>query len=225
MRRIRETPPCDRPREKLYKNGPTYLTDVELVVLLLGSGVKGFDVFAIAEEVREFLEENVLLLKKDFSAFMQGLTRIRGLGRAKAALFAACCELCSRLHSKKTQTIKNACDIYPFLSYLSSKRQEHFVCVHLNGANRVVSSKTVTIGLVDQALVHPREVFSDAVKEKASKIIVAHNHPAGGLLPSNEDISVTRNLSRAGELLGIALLDHLIIGDDGYFSFKEEGLL
>ncbi len=225
MRRIRETPTCDRPREKLYRNGPAYLTDVELVVLLLGSGVKGFDVFAIAEKAREFLEENALLLKEDFSAFMQGLIGIRGLGKAKAALFAACCELCSRLHSKKTQTIKSAADIYPFLSYLSAKRQEHFVCVHLNGANRVVSCRTVTIGLVDQALVHPREVFSDAVKEKASKIIVAHNHPAGGLFPSDEDISVTRNLNRAGELLGIALLDHLIIGGDGYFSFREEGLL
>jgi len=225
MRRIRETPVCDRPREKLYRNGPAYLTDVELIVLLLGSGVKGFDVFEIAEEVRSFLEEHALLLKNDFSEFMRGLIRIRGLGRAKAALFAACCELCTRLHGRKTQTIKSAGDIYPFLSYLSSKRQEHFVCVHLNGANRVVSSRIVTIGLVDQALVHPREVFSDAVKEKASKIIVAHNHPAGGLMPSDEDISVTRNLNRAGELLGIALLDHLIIGDDGYFSFREEGLL
>jgi len=225
MRRIREAPVCDKPREKLYRNGPAYLTDVELIVLLLGSGVKGFDVFEIAEEVRSFLEEHALLLKNDFSEFMRGLIRIRGLGRAKAALFVACCELCTRLHGRKTQTIKSAGDIYPFLSYLSSKRQEHFVCVHLNGANRVVSSRIVTIGLVDQALVHPREVFSDAVKEKASKIIVAHNHPAGGLMPSDEDISVTRNLNRAGELLGIALLDHLIIGDDGYFSFREEGLL
>ena len=97
--------------------------------------------------------------------------------------------------------------------------------IHLNGANRVMSSRIVTIGLIDQALVHPREVFSEAVREKAAKVIVAHNHPAGVLYPSDEDIAITKNLLRAADILGILLLDHIILAEEGYFSFREEGLL
>jgi len=225
MNRIKETPVWDRPREKLFKNGPSYLTDEELITVILGSGTKENDVFDISKKVFKYLEENLPALHEDFSSFLKGLLNIKGLGAAKASLFAASHELASRLISKKNHVIKSARDILPFISYLYSKSQEYFICIHLNGANRVVSNRVVTIGLIDQALVHPREVFSEAVREKAAKVIVAHNHPAGALLPSDEDIAITKNLEKAAEILGITLLDHIIIAEDGYFSFREEGLL
>jgi len=225
MNRIKEIPVWDRPREKLFKNGPSYLTGEELVSVLIGSGTRGSDVSSLSKKVFSYLEENLLMLGENPSLFLKGLLRIKGLGAAKAAMFAASYELVSRLINRKIQVIRNAQDVLPFLSHLISKSQEHFVSIHLNGANKIISSKIVTIGLIDQALVHPREVFSEAVRIKAAKVIVAHNHPAGALYPSDEDMAVTKNLVRAADILGIVMLDHIIIAEDGYFSFREEGLL
>jgi DNA repair protein RadC len=225
MNRIKETPRCDRPREKLFRKGPDSLTNEELVAILIGSGTRGMDVRALAKRACLSIEENFLELQNAPAAFMERLRAIKGLGPAKCALFAASCELFSRLSAKKATVIKNARDVLPFLEYLAAKRREHFVCVHLNGANRVVSSTLVSIGLIDQTLVHPREVFSEAVRIKAAKVIVAHNHPAGVLYPSDEDVEITKKLCMASTILGIALIDHIIITDGGYFSFKEEGLL
>jgi DNA repair protein RadC len=215
----------ERPREKLFKYGPTYLSNEELIAVILGSGTRGNDVFCISKKVLGYLEENVSLIRENFPTFFHGLLKVKGLGFAKAALIAASCELQSRLTGDQKHIIKNAVDILPYISYLATKRQEYFVCINLNGGNRVMSNRVITIGLIDQALVHPREVFSDAVKEKAAKVIVAHNHPAGNSAPSNEDVDITNNLVKASGILGITFLDHIIITDDGYFSFREDGLL
>ena len=225
MLRIKETPPWDRPRERLFRNGPAYLSNEELVSILIGSGTRGNDVCALSRKVSVYLEEKLLSMQEDPMAFLQGLLRIKGLGPAKSSLFAASCELFSRLFSRKAAVIRNAQDVLPFLLHLTTKRQEHFMSIHLNGANRIVSSNIVSIGLIDQTLVHPREVFSEAVRVKAAKVIVAHNHPAGALYPSEEDVEITKKLSRASAILGIILLDHIIITEEGYFSFREEGLL
>jgi DNA repair protein RadC len=225
MNRIKETPRYDRPREKLFRNGPSHLTNQELVSLLIGSGTKGNDVCTLAHRVSVYLEENLLGMQENSSAFLRGLCEIKGLGPAKASLFAASFELFSRMSSKRSTVITNAQDVLPFLMPLTSKRQEHFMSIQLNGANRVVSCRVVSIGLIDQTLVHPREVFSEAVRVKAAKVIVAHNHPAGALHPSEEDLEVTKKLCLASTILGIGLLDHIIITEDGYFSFREEGLL
>ena len=225
MNRIKETPPWDRPRERLFRNGPANLSNEELIAILIGSGTRGTDVLALSRKVSAFLDENLLSIQEDPAKFLRGLLGIKGLGPAKSSLFAASCELFSRLFSRKATVIRNAQDVLPFLLHLTSKRQEHFMSIHLNGANRVVSSRVVSIGLIDQTLVHPREVFSEAVRVKAAKIIVAHNHPAGALYPSDEDVEITKKLCRASAILGIALLDHIIVTEDGYFSFREEGLL
>jgi DNA repair protein RadC len=225
MEKTTEAFPTDRPREKLFKYGPSYLSNEELIAVLLGSGSRGNDVFCISKKVMGYLEENVSTVRENFTSFSDGLLKIKGLGAAKAALIAASCELQSRLTGDQKRIIKNAVDILPYISYLATKRQEYFVCINLNGGNRVMSNRVVTIGLIDQALVHPREVFSEAVKEKAAKVIVAHNHPAGNSAPSNEDVEITNNLVRASGILGITFLDHIIITDDGYFSFREDGLL
>jgi DNA repair protein RadC len=225
MDRIKEIPPWDRPREKLMKNGPSYLSDEELVALILGSGVKGYDVSVLSKKVLEYLREHLARVKGDYTAFLSGLRAIKGLGDAKVSLIAAMHELYSRMENAKAQVIKNARDILPLVSFLAGKRQEHFVALNLNGGNRVLSTCIVSIGLVDQSLVHPREVFSEAVRERAARVIVCHNHPGGALAPSEEDIGVTRSLLKASRVLGIALLDHVIISDEGYFSFREGGLM
>ncbi|HEB31002.1 hypothetical protein LCGC14_2548000 [marine sediment metagenome] len=220
-----ETALTDRPREKLRKYGPSYLTNEELMAVMLGSGIRGNDVFCISKKVLGYLEENITVIGENFVSFFHGLLKIKGLGYAKASLIAASCELQTRLTGDKKRVIKNAVDILPYISYLTTKRQEYFVCINLNGGNRVMSNRVVTIGLIDQALVHPREVFSDAVKEKAAKVVVAHNHPAGNSAPSTEDVDITNNLVKASGILGITFLDHIIITDEGYFSFREDGLL
>lgn len=225
MNRIKETSSYDRPREKLFRNGPSYLSNRELLAVMLGSGTKGNDVFQVAKRALLFLEEKIHGAIQDFSQFLQGLSKIKGVGSAKAALIVASFELYTRIINDKGRVISRATDILPYVSYLVSKKQEYFVCITLNGANRLISQRVVTIGLVDQALVHPREVFADAVKERAAKIIVVHNHPAGCLMPSREDRKITETLANASSILGIALLDHVIISKDGYFSFREEGLL
>ena len=225
MNRIQETAVYDRPREKLFRNGPSYLSDEELVALVLGSGTRGADLAVLSRKVLDYLREGAFRFHDDFPAFLRGLLEIKGLGAAKACTIAGAHELSLRILAPRNGAIKGAADVLPLLAFLAGKRQEHFVAVNLNGANRVVSTRVVTIGLVDQALVHPREVFSDAVKERAAKVIVAHNHPAGALSPSEEDVAVTKNLLKASRILGIPLIDHIIVSDDGYFSFREAGML
>lgn len=225
MNKIKETPLMDRPREKLLKNGPSFLTNQELIAVILGCGIKGKDVFYISKKVVSYLEENTTLRHENFPSFFNGLLRIKGLGTAKSAMLAASYELSSRLEGDKSRVIKNAVDVLPFISYIAVKSQEYFVCINLNGGNKIISNRVVTIGLVDQALVHPREVFSEVIREKAAKIIVAHNHPAGTSNPSDEDVRITKSLVKASEILGINLLDHIIITGEQYFSFREEGLL
>jgi DNA repair protein RadC len=121
--------------------------------------------------------------------------------------------------------VKDTGDVLPLVSSLAVKKQEYFISITLNGGNRLIAKRIVTIGLLDQALVHPREVFAEAIRERAAKIIVAHNHPAGDINPSREDMKVTENLLQAASILGIEFLDHLIITENGHFSFREEGLL
>ena len=138
---------------------------------------------------------------------------------------AAFLELSSRLLDGNRRTVRDTGDVIPLISSLAGKKQEYFISITLNGGNRLISKRVITIGLLDQALVHPREVFAEAIRERAAKVIVAHNHPAGDNSPSKEDVKVTENLSQAASILGIEFLDHIIITDTGYFSFREEGFL
>jgi DNA repair protein RadC len=215
----------ENPRENLRKNGPGYLSDEELLQVLLGTGVKGCSVVQLSRRVLACLEENVTRFREDSPAFLDALVSIRGMGSAKAAAVAAFLELSSRLLDGNRRTVRDAGDVIPLISSLSGKKQEYFIRITLNGGNRLISKSVVTIGLLDQALVHPREVFAEAIRERAAKVIVAHNHPAGDNSPSKEDVKVTENLAQAASILGIEFLDHIIITETGYFSFREEGFL
>ncbi|RXE56861.1 hypothetical protein ABH15_01520 [Methanoculleus taiwanensis] len=221
MKRIRELPDLDRPREKLAKNGPAVLSDTELVAAIIGKGTRGRDVFLVASEIARRLHATNAALSYD------DLKRINGVGSAKACQIVACFELARRYldADPRGRRIGSPADVLPLVADLAEKRQEHFICVTLNGAGEVISRRTVTVGLLNQSLVHPREVFADAITDRAASVILVHNHPSGSLEPSQQDIGITRQLAEAGSILGIRVLDHLIVSRKGYASLKELGHL
>ena len=153
---------------------------------------------------------------------MEPLSVKENMGLAKAALICAALELGRRRLPSKRKQIIFPSDAYPLIRHFGTRQQEHFLCISLNGAHEVVSVNVVSIGLVNHTLVHPREVFADPLRERATAGIVAHNHPSGNLTPSSDDRNVTRRLKSAGELLGIPVLDHLIFSDVAFHSMLEE---
>jgi DNA repair protein RadC len=215
---------CEKPREKLWKYGASKLSNEELMQVLLGNGVKGCSVAQLSRRAMACLEEHAGGFGDGYQSLQNALMAIRGLGAAKAGAIAASLELASRFLDGK-RSVRDTGDVIPLISSLAGKKQEYFVSITLNGGNRLLAKRVVTIGLLDQALVHPREVFAEAIRERAAKVIVAHNHPAGDNAPSKEDVKVTENLSQAASILGIEFLDHIIITETGYFSFREEGFL
>lgn len=219
MKRIRELSPEDRPREKLKEKGPQVLSDLELLAVLIGSGSKGRDVLKLAGGLLHLLD-NV-----GTDPDMETLCRVDGIGPAKASLVMAALEFSRRRIRPRGIRISYPPDVYPLIRHLADRRQEHFICISLNGANEVIAIRTVSVGLVNRALVHPREVFADPITDRAAAVIVAHNHPSGNLSASSDDLSITQQLNAAGHTLGIKLLDHLIFDHNGYYSMLEEGLL
>ena len=216
---IRDIERIERPREKLIKRGSAALSDTELLALLLGSGGRRLGVLDLAARVLQRLEG--CLMKADVAT----LVAIDGIGSARACQIVAAMELARRHARQPRQTIRDAEDALPYLREIRAKRQEVFVCLSLTGANEVIASRTVTIGLLDTNQVHPREVFSDPITDRAAAVLVAHNHPSGTLEPSPEDLALTRRLVRAGQLLGIRVLDHLIVTREGHLSLKQAGHL
>jgi len=220
MRSINQLNIIDKPRERLFKYGQSALKNYELIAVLLGSGIKGKDVLKLAKEIEKFFDLNFENLD------LKTLLNIHGLGKAKAAQIISAIEL-SRRYLLNTQSYKINCseDAYEELKPYKNKRQEYFLTLYLDGANNLLETKIITIGTLNQSLVHPREVFSYAIEKRCASIIVAHNHPSGILKPSDEDIRVTHRLKESGKILGIELLDHLIITNKGYISLQEEGQL
>ena len=150
---------------------------------------------------------------------------IDGIGETKACQILASFELARRYFGKKDVKITFPSDVLPFVRDISDKRQEHFVCLALNGANEVIGNRVVTVGLLNSNQVHPREVFSDPIVDRAASIILVHNHPSGDTEPRQEDIAITKRLVEAGELLGIKIHDHVIVSKNGYTSMKERGVI
>jgi len=217
MKRITELPKLDRPREKLLQKGAAALSDIELLAVLLGSGTKKHDVMAVAGRILKVLDAGNEKLS------MGELRKIEGVGPAKAALVAAAMEFTRRRIRPEGIKISFPADILPLICHFADRKQEHFLCISLNGASEVIASRVVSVGLVNKTQVHPREVFADPITDRATAIIIAHNHPAGELIPSQEDIEITRRLKAAGETLGIRLVDHIIFNQKGYYSFLEHG--
>ena len=211
-------PKENRPRERLIRCGPQSLSDEDLLSIILVSGVRGKNVTLLARELLERLDR-----EKDIAPVKE-LCRLSGLGTAKACTITAMLEF-GRRKWAGGQRIRHPGDIYNIIRHHADRRQERFLCLSLNGAHEVLATRIVTIGLVNRTIVHPREVFADAILDRASAIIVAHNHPSGNLQPSEEDHEITRRLKAAADLLGISFLDHLIFSDFSYFSFRQEKLI
>lgn len=218
-RTIRELPEHGRPREKLRERGVSCLTDEELLSAILGTGTAGIDVRTIAQQVAGLIREHREALTLDH------LLSVPGMGVAKSSQILSAFELARRHLVDKAVRIQCAADILPWLADISTKSQEHFVCITLNGANEVIQKRIVTIGLLDRSLVHPRDVFADVISDRAASVIFAHNHPSGNLAPSVEDLKTQDQLVQAAEILGIRVLDHIVVSKKGYFSFQEEGLI
>lgn len=199
--------------------GAASLSDRELLAVLLGSGTTGVDVLEVAGLVAKEIDKRGLAIRVD------DLRTIPGMGVAKAMQVLAALEFARRRIKPDGLKITTPADVLPLIRHYADRRQEHFLTITINGANEVLNVRVISIGLVDRTPVHPREVFADAVADRASGIIVAHNHPAGNLEPSPADRSVTKQLKEAGAIMGIQLLDHIIFDRKGYYSFLETSSL
>ncbi|MFZ1640062.1 MAG: DNA repair protein RadC [Candidatus Contendobacter sp.] len=216
---IQDIPEADRPREKLLRKGAAALSDQELLAVLIGKGAPGMDVMTLAAKLARVIDEKGLDVKAE------DLSQFAGVGAAKATLILAAIEFARRRIKPEGAKIMTPADLLPHVRHYADRKQEHFLCASINGANEILNIRVVSIGLIDRSPVHPREVFADALSDRASAIIVAHNHPSGGLGPSPGDIAITAQLKAAGDVVGIELLDHIIFNRTGYFSFLEDGKL
>ena len=217
--KIKELPEFDRPREKLEKLGPRALSNIELIAVLLGKGTRVKDVYQLSKEIIACVEND--FEKLNFTTLM----KLDGLGKMRACQILAVIEFSHRNLLQDDVKIQSAGDVYKLVNDLKEKKQEYFVTLTLDGAARLIQKRVVFIGTLNQSLVHPREVFADAILDRAAGIICVHNHPSGNIQPSREDIAVTKKLVEAGKIIGIRIMDHVIIGKNTYYSFQAGGLL
>lgn len=213
------TPREQRPRERLARLGSAALSDRELLSIILGSGIRGNGVHQVAGALLDLLDRSNMQLA------LEDIRGIPGIGEAKASLISAAIEFSRRRFIPGRRKIGSPSDVLPLVYHLADRPQEQFVTLSLNGAHEVIRLRVVSVGLVNRTLVHPREIFSGALTDRAAALVCAHNHPSSNLQPSAEDYEVTGRLRQSGELLGIPLLDHIIFCQEGYYSFLEHGEL
>lgn len=215
MAKISELHKDDRPREKLLKKGAGALSDFELLQALIGSGNKQADVSTIARKTLKLLQTHGVEMTPEH------LMQITGLGSAKITEILAAFELSRRyLIDPELPVIDSLEKAVEQLADIRDKKQEYFVALTLDGANRLIAKQTITIGTLTSSLVHPREVFASAITDRAASIIVAHNHPSGNLKPSSADIELTRRLTQVAELVGIRLVEHIIVTKHSFESIS-----
>lgn len=218
-KRIYQIPAADRPREKLQAKGAEALSDFELLEVVIGNGGRTTDVGTIARQIQKSLQKGVSTLN------YESLMHVHGVSTATACKLLAALELARRHLIKDVEPLKTIDSIIARLDDIRSKQQEYVICMSLDGGQRLIAQRTVTIGTLDTVIAHPREVFADAIADRAASVIIAHNHPTGSITPSQKDINLTQQLVAAGQLLGIHLRDHIIITKKEYFSFRQHHLL
>lgn len=223
---IKELPFDERPREKLIHYGAGALSNAELLAILIGTGTKEMSAIMLANRILSIEEEGISYLT---GCLPEELSRIPGMGMAKSCQIIAAIELGKRIATKpkrKKINIKSPDEVASlFLEEMRYLKKEYFKVLLLNTKNEIIVIETISVGSLNSSVVHPREVFCTAIKKSACSVIAVHNHPSGNPEPSSVDIDITRRLTEAGEILGIKLLDHLIIGDGNYVSLKEKMLL
>ena len=223
MPKIKDLPKHKRPREKLSEKGAENLSDAELLAILIRTGRAGKSALDIARKTfKKYPLSKLLAVTKD------KLTSIKGLGDTKAITIKAALELGSRAvgsFNNVLPILSSVKEIVAQLTHLRGKQKEYFMVLYLNARKQLIQKEIISIGTLTETLVHPREVFEPAIRHFASSIVLAHNHPSKNMEVSDEDIKLTEKLIQSGAILDIEVLDHIIITDDGYISFKEEGLL
>lgn len=222
---MKDVPQEDRPRERLLRYGRQALSDRELVAIILGSGSRNESVLELSGRLLSHFEGFELLRE----ASVEELRKIKGIGIAKAVLIQACMEFGGRVagrHNENRYTVRSPEDGADFvMEEMRVLNQEHFVAVFLNTKNQVIHKSTIFIGSLNASIVHPREVFKEAVRRSAASLICFHNHPSGDPSPSQEDIDVTKRLVFCGKMIGVDVLDHIVIGDRKFISLKQKGLM
>ncbi|MFC4403969.1 RadC family protein [Gracilibacillus xinjiangensis] len=225
MVKMKEVPKRDRPRERLIEFGSDHLSNQELLAILFGTGTRYENVYQLAERVLRHFEG----LGQLRDVTIEELIGLKGIGHAKGVNLLAAIELGKRIQQyqdKERYIIRSPDDGANYLMEEMCKlKQEHFVVLFLNTKNQVIHRQTIFMGSLNASIVHPREIFREAVKRSSASIICAHNHPSGDPSPSQEDIQVTKRLVESGKVIGIELLDHIIIGDHRFISLKEKGYL
>ncbi|HIJ07319.1 MAG: DNA repair protein RadC [Methanomicrobiales archaeon 53_19] len=217
-RLIRETPEIDRPRERIRTRGAPTLSNGDLVAAIIGRGIAGRDVRTLSDEIC------ICLDRKGLAVTCEDLIAIPGVGEAKACQILAAFELARRMLERTYRPkITSPEDALPYAEDIRLERQEHVICITLNGAHELIKRRTITKGILNQSQIHPREIFADAITDRAASIIIMHNHPSGNVTPSSDDITVTKKLAEAGEVLGIRLIDHIIVAENGFCSLHGEG--
>jgi DNA repair protein RadC len=215
----------ERPRERLYWNGPTALADVELLALQLGSGTRGRTAVEVAREMLAAYGSLADVASREAAE----LARLRGIGPAKAARLAAAFELTRRLRARQPGTrlrLASPAEVYAaYAPLMENLRHEVFRVALLDAQNRLVRDRIVSEGTLSASLVHPREVFKPAILESAAAVILLHNHPSGDPTPSREDVRLTRQLAECARLLDLRIHDHVVIGHGGYVSLAERGII
>jgi DNA repair protein RadC len=223
---IHDLPQSERPRERLQRLGAESLSSLELLEAVLGRGISGESVMITAQRLLDQFND----IRGIAEASIEELSQVRGIGLAKSCQIKAAFELSNRWNrsgaAKQKITVKTPEDAYNELKGKSrGQKKEHFWAIFLDTRNQIIRTAEISVGSLDTSIVHPRELFKEAISASASSLIVAHNHPSGNPEASQDDIKLSRRLKESGDLVGIELVDHIIIGDGKYISLKREGLL
>lgn len=209
-----------KPQEKLFAYGVERLTFGELCALLVRTGRKGKSAIQIGEELTPLIHKN----KNNITPEL--FNGIRGMGKAKISAICAALELGHRLYgNKNTKLIVSPKDVWQLMRDEVQKKKEYFIVLYLNTRNQMIQKEIISIGSLSASIAHPREVFEPAVRHHAGQIILAHNHPSGDATPSEEDRATTKRLVKAGELLGIEVIDHVVVTKEGFVSMQEKGMM
>ena len=221
--KIKKLPINDRPRERLINSGVKSLSNEELLSILLNSGTKDMSVKNLACNILSKANS----LKKLENLSFQDLINIKGVGNVKASIILAFVELSKRMNMSvdfiNNVKLNNPKKVFEFYKFRINKYQEEFYCIYLDAKKRVIDQKLLFIGTVNHSMVHPRDVFKEAYKLNSAFVICVHNHPSGDVNPSLDDIKVTRRLCEIGNLMGIRVVDHIIVSENNYYSFLENG--
>jgi len=222
---IHDLPISERPRERLLKFGAESLSAQEILALILGRGIAGESVMVTAQRLLSRFGS----LKGIASASIEELSQVRGIGLAKAAQLKAALELANRLEAyseaSEKPVVKTPEDVANLVrGRLKGKKREHFLAILLDSRSRLIKVSEISVGSLDTSIVHPREAFKEAISASAASVIFVHNHPSGDPTASEDDIELSKRLIQAGEIMGIDVLDHIIIGGKDYLSLKRQGL-